>query len=416
MVAFMGFYLISGSNRAPQPADNRDAKAVLADIERFYGNNDKRWRAVRWQTQQVMLKKFANAPEAPKALLLYAKSTEDLARVYKGEAGKWNQIYSAVQVYRELKQKYPESPEWLGVGARKETELIAAYSDYNRSKPGYSLGIFTFPNQYNLMDAMVRLTGKIPWFSYAFSMLLVAVFVNLLLWPIKTVQFKSMREMYKVQPLMREIQQKYKGEEQQRRMMEMYREHNISPFASCLSFLTLFLQIPFFIWVYNAIRAYEFEFAKGEFLWIGSSVSHQYPNYIATSLGVQDTLLLLIYAASMFVSQRLMPVSDAAQAEQQKKMATFMTLIMLVMLFQWGLPSAFVLYWICLNVIATFQQLKYVTPQMQGMAAEHAAQAVAKAAPAPNQQVNSNGRSNVNGISSETNGEKTRLHSRKKKR
>ena len=77
---------------------------------------------------------------------------------------------------------------------------------------------------------------------------------------------------------------------------------------------------------------------------------------------------MLIYSVTMYISQRLM-VMDPAQAEQQKTTSLVMSGVFLVMMFQWALPSAFVLYWIFLNVLQTMQQRQYMLPKTNGEAA-----------------------------------------------
>ena len=58
--------------------------------------------------------------------------------------------------------------------------------------------------------------------------------------------------------------------------MAAYKEHGVNPLASCLPMV---VQMPFLFWIYNTIRLYEFHFTHGTFLWIGSALSHKYPEY-----------------------------------------------------------------------------------------------------------------------------------------
>ncbi|MEI6511977.1 MAG: YidC/Oxa1 family membrane protein insertase [bacterium] len=346
--------------------DPRGAEKVLIDIQTY--KNSGQWKKVQYQTQNVMLKDFANTPQAPQALLIEADAIKDHTKVYKTDARRYKDFYNVVKVYQQLKKSYPESIEWKIIGATRLTELTNQIDKHNESLPGYVILGIQLPNQYKVMDMLVGLTNKVPWFSYTFAMLLLAIIVRILLYPLSHLQFKSMKEMAKVQPIMKELQQKFKGEELNKKIMQMYKEHNVNPAMGCFSMLTIMLQIPFFIWVYGAIRQYEFQFTKGTFLWIGSGFSHQFPAFLGANLGVQDVPLLLIYSVTMYISQRLM-VMDPAQAEQQKTTSLVMSGVFLVMMFQWALPSAFVLYWIFLNVLQTMQQRQYMLPKTNGEAA-----------------------------------------------
>jgi len=59
----------------------------------------------------------------------------------------------------------------------------------------------------------------------------------------------------------------------------------------------------------------------GKFFWVGSPLSTMFPQVFAPNLGQQDMLLLVLYTASMFVTQKLTvtPSIDPAQAEQQNQ-------------------------------------------------------------------------------------------------
>ena len=74
---------------------------------------------------------------------------------------------------------------------------------------------------------------------YAISIVLLTVAVRLLLWPLVSRQTKSMLAMQKVQPEIRKIQQKFKGDRQKlnEELMKFYQENRINPLASCLPLL-----------------------------------------------------------------------------------------------------------------------------------------------------------------------------------
>lgn len=214
---------------------------------------------------------------------------------------------------------------------------------------------------YRVMDALVAVTGRVPWLSYWVAIVLLTVIVKILITPLTKAQFKSMREMQRLQPLIKQLQEKYKGDQREigAKTMELYKEHGVNPLAGCLPIL---IQMPILILVYTAIRYYEFQFAKGTFLWIGwDQLVHNFsipimgrPVWItAANLAQPDLILLVLYTVSMVVSQRLSAV-DPTQAEQQKMMAIMMPLMFFFLIGY--LPSAFVLYWLIFNLLQTWQQ------------------------------------------------------------
>ena len=212
---------------------------------------------------------------------------------------------------------------------------------------------------YRLVDSFVALTGRHPAFSYWFALALIAIVVKGITFPLTLKMYKSQREMQKLQPVLKEVQNKYKGEPQvlQAKTMEVYKEHGVSPFASCLPMV---IQLPFMIWVYNTIRLYEYHFANGKFLWVGSSYSYSHPANLATDLAKFDMPLLVLYAASNYFTMRLTPAPDPAQAQQQKSMAVMTTGLMFWMFMQNKWSAAFIFYWLILNIISTAQQYYFV--------------------------------------------------------
>ena len=215
---------------------------------------------------------------------------------------------------------------------------------------------------YKLIDLCVVLTGR-QSYSYWIALLLIAVLVRAVLTPLTIKQYKGMREMQRLQPLIKEIQAKYDKDPalKNQKMMDLYKEHNTSPMSGCLPML---LQLPVYYYMYQAIVQYQFQFSHGTFLWINpvtaAWANRYYPGAVGPNLMEQDLLLLLIYSISMYVTQRMMPQSDPTQAETQKTMSLMMSVFFFYMFMQWHFPSAFVLYWLFSNILSTATQLYFM--------------------------------------------------------
>lgn len=220
--------------------------------------------------------------------------------------------------------------------------------------------------EYKIMDFFVSLTGHRPLFSYWFAIVLITVLVKLAITPLTKAQFKAMKEMQKVAPLIKEVQTKHKGDQKVigEKTMAIYKEHKISPFASCLPLL---IQMPILMGLFYTIKSYEPMFVNGKFLWIGSTAKHIFeipiPSLFAAgdkvflpamNLFEPDLILVVLYLVSMYFSTKLSSM-DPSQADQQKMMAIFMPLMMAFMFA--GFPSAFLLYWLLFNVLQTVHQV-----------------------------------------------------------
>jgi YidC/Oxa1 family membrane protein insertase len=219
--------------------------------------------------------------------------------------------------------------------------------------------------------------------SYGFDMVLIALVVRLALWPLAQQQFKSMAEMQKLQPLLKGLQAKHKGnpQELQAATMALYKEHGVNPLAGCLPML---IQLPILFGLYWAINEHvgcnplnwdagklqcmidgkvagaapPGDFWGAHFLWIGSPISTHFPQIFATSLATLDMPLFLLYIVSMYVSVRYgsPPSSDPQQAQTQKIMAFVSPAMIAFFGWKYHFASALLIYWLSLNVFTMAQQ------------------------------------------------------------
>lgn len=197
--------------------------------------------------------------------------------------------------------------------------------------------------------------------NYGWSMLGLALIVRLALMPLFLQQYRSMKEMQAVAPYVKRLQNRYAGKKDpanqrklQEETMQLYKEHGVNPLGGCLPALA---QMPILFAVYRAIWLHNDQFKHGTWAWIGSSLSHQFPQVFATNLFEPDKLLMAAYAVSMYFSMKLTPTSGDPQ---QQQMLRTQTILMPVMFFGLGLiykwSSAFVLYWLGFNLVSMVQQ------------------------------------------------------------
>lgn len=216
---------------------------------------------------------------------------------------------------------------------------------------------------YKLIDILVQSTGAQPWLSYTLAAFFLAVVVRAIVWPLAQKQFIWGRRMQQLQPMLKEIQAKYKDKKTgqikdqagfQTETMALYKKYGLNPFAGCGPAL---IQMPLFLIVYQCMRHYEFEFTKGYFLWIHPGSTSFLGLNLAPNLGERDYWLVVVYGISMIVTTLMMPVSDPANAKQGKLMGLGIAVFFTITMFFYPLPSAFILYWIFTNILSTTQSL-----------------------------------------------------------
>ena len=89
--------------------------------------------------------------------------------------------------------------------------------------------------------------------SFGLSIILLTVAVRIVLLPLSIKQTRSMREMQRIQPEVKKLQAKFKGNRQKlnEEMMKLYKEHSVNPFGGCLP---LVMQFPVLIGLFYVIR------------------------------------------------------------------------------------------------------------------------------------------------------------------
>lgn len=294
----------------------------------------------------------------------------------------------AVQAYTTLANNFsservniapPEKPAEM----RTVREWIGPIRDLKRDGPLYLAEqsadqVNRKKFAYQAMDYLVALTGRHPAFSYFLAILIFTMLIKFLMTPLTRQQFHSMQKMQLVQPMMKELQEKYKDkpEELNKAMFALYREQGVNPMGCGLSML---IQFPILIALYQVIRLYNFQFRNGHFLWVNPETHQLAPDLIAKNLAQPDMILLVLYAISMYLSQKLtvMPAADAQTKQQQQMMAIMMPVMFLFVLKTF--PSAFILYWLIFNVLTTWQQWHLMRKHPYQAQAASAAAAVAVA-------------------------------------
>ena len=102
---------------------------------------------------------------------------------------------------------------------------------------------------FNLLVFLYR----VLFTDLAVAIVVFTIVIRFLLWPLFVRQIRSQKEMQRMQPLVREIQRKHKGNRQKvaEETMSLYREHGVSQFGGCLP---LVLQMPILIALYSVLN------------------------------------------------------------------------------------------------------------------------------------------------------------------
>ena len=187
--------------------------------------------------------------------------------------------------------------------------------------------------------------------SYGIAIILLTIIVRVIFWPVTQKANNSMRKMQKINPLVKELREKYKDNPQlmNQKLMELYRTEKVNPLGGCLPIL---LQIPVFLALYSALDA-AVELRHVSFLWATDLTK---PDLVGPAFlfGYGIHPLILIMTALMVWQQKMTPAAGMDPIQQKMMMA--MPVVMLIMLY--NLPSGLTLYW-TVSQIFSIIQMKY---------------------------------------------------------
>ena len=250
-----------------------------------------------------------------------------------------------------------------------------------------------------IFNLLALIYGIIPGGDFGISLILFTVIVRLAMWPLVKKQLHQTKLMRGLQPQLKQIKTKAKGNRQleSQLMMELYRERGVKPFST---FGLLFLQLPIFIALYRVIQIItserdkieSFTYAPIEQLKpiadIISSSTHQFNESLLGIINLSRVgfgegslywpaiLIAALAAALQYIqSRQITPQNDskkklsdvfrdasAGKEVDQTEVSTIMTnrMIMFFPILTFGigiyLPGALVLYFAVSSAVAIIQQ------------------------------------------------------------
>ena len=189
--------------------------------------------------------------------------------------------------------------------------------------------------------------------NYGWSIILLTVMINIVIFPLRHKSVVSMRKMQELQPEMKAIQARYADlkatdpgkQKMNGEVMELYRKHGANPASGCLPML---LTMPI-LFAFYRLLSMAIEMRGAPFIFWITDLSVHDPFYVTP----------VIMGASMVVQQRLQP--SAADPTQQKIM--MLMPVMFTFMFLWA-PGGLVVYWLTSNVFGIGQTI--ITNRLSG--------------------------------------------------
>jgi len=184
--------------------------------------------------------------------------------------------------------------------------------------------------------------------SIGWAVIVLIIAIRLLLWPLfsKSVQYQKI--MQQIQPELKEIQKKFKGnlEAQGKATMEVYHRYKLHPASY---FLLILVQIPVFVGLAGTFYNIKDHITS----WPYSSIHlESVPNlsFLGIDLAAPNLLLLIIALSLQFLQSLLIATPS------QRKSLTILIAPLIIGFVLHSLPSAFFLYWGVTSLFSIVQQ------------------------------------------------------------
>jgi YidC/Oxa1 family membrane protein insertase len=249
-----------------------------------------------------------------------------------------------------------------------------------------------------IFNALLLIYSAIPGGDFGIALILFTILIRFLLYPLVKKQLHQTKLMQKLQPELKKIKERAKGNKQLEatQMMELYKRYGVSPFRSIG---ILLIQLPIFIALYQVIQIFtihrdriaHFTYDSLENIPAIKSLIENPDDFNTKMLGFIDltkttfsngsidiTLLLLAVIAAVtqyIMTKQTMPTTDTnirfrdimkeasdgkrhdqsdVNAAVMQNMAKFMPIMMFFIMVT--LPGALALYYVTSNVVAVIQQ------------------------------------------------------------
>ncbi len=206
------------------------------------------------------------------------------------------------------------------------------------------------------------LEGIAGWCGdWGVAVIILTIIIRIIIMPLMTKSTASSAKMQALQPMMKEIQQKYADdpERQAKEMQKFYAENKFNPLGGCLPMI---VQMPIFFGLFSVAKMVP----EGQgFLNIVPELSESVSTAIATT-GVTNAFIYIVLVVAFGVLTLIPMVMNAKNMpEDQRRSSLYMGIAMAVMMIWvgWKLPAAVILYYDASAIWQVVQQ-KVVTQRV----------------------------------------------------
>lgn len=227
---------------------------------------------------------------------------------------------------------------------------------------GIAFNIVLYQPIFNFLIWLYLISG-----NFGLAILFLTLVVRTLLHPLNNKSLKSQKELQEIQPLIKELQEKYKTDNQKQaeELIKLYKEKGFNPFAG---FWYMLLQIPIILALYQVINYIasnpDIQSKLYSFIHFEGVVD---PMFFGMNLSTPNLVFAIIVGIAQFFQIKTMQPKiekslEKKEKDQTEKMQEMMQKQMLILfpIFTFfiltQLPSALGIYWLVVTIFSIVQQ------------------------------------------------------------
>ena len=215
-----------------------------------------------------------------------------------------------------------------------------------------------------LFNLLISLYNVIPGADFGVAIIVLTIIVRIVFFPLSIKALVSQRELNKLQPKIKELQEKHKGDKQAlgQATMQLYKEHKINPLSGCLPLL---IQLPVLIALYSALNSgLKPESLNGLYAFVGRPESINQVALGFIDLAKKSPLMAILAGGLQWFQMKLSTSSQTSTSgsdassplsSMNKQMLYFFPVMVIII--AWNLPTGLTLYWVAATVFSIFEQL-----------------------------------------------------------
>lgn len=215
-----------------------------------------------------------------------------------------------------------------------------------------------------LFNLLVLIYHYLSFHDFGIAIILLTLLIRILFYPLTLKSIKSQKFFQELQPKIKEIQKKYRNDQQKQtqEIMKLYQKEKVNPFSGCLPLL---IQLPFLIALYQILKkGLALEEMKNLYFFIPNPGKID-PTFFGLIDLTRPYFWLAAFAGFLQFFQTKITLPQSTKKFSSDKMEQFSAIFqkqslflfpILTFLILLKLPSAIGVYWIVSTIFTIFQQ------------------------------------------------------------